>query len=67
MKAMGDVLMYHLERQSDNHEMDLLHPRELVELSFEMGTIGGLPSSTWQQVIVQSRLLYFMYGSSVTA
>ena len=62
MKAMGDVLMYQLRRQSDDRQKDPLYPRKLVDLSFEMSMTGGLPTLTWQQVIVPSRLLYYMYG-----
>lgn len=43
---MGDVLMYQPGRQSGDRQKDLLHPKKLVELSFEMGTTGGLSAST---------------------
>jgi len=62
MEVMEDVLMHQQERQSNDPLKDLMHPKQLVEISFEMGTIGGLPASTWQRMIAPSRLLYCMYG-----
>jgi len=61
MKEMGDVLMYQQERQSNDHHKDLLRPRKLVELSFEMDTTRVLLASAWQQVIAPSCLLYYVY------
>lgn len=46
----------------NNHRKDLLHPKKLVDLYFEMGTAGVPPKLTWLEVIAPSHLLYYMYG-----
>ena len=51
-----------IEKKSNDRQKDLLCPKYLVDIYFDMGMTGVLLASKCRQVIVPSHLLYCMYG-----